>query len=73
MVKDNILSNVDFLYFSACVECLKGKLVANVRNSKIGRCDGVFDLIHTNICGPFTPSFLGGYEYFITFTDDFSR
>ena len=24
------------------------------------------------ICGPFTPTTLGGYRYFITFTDDFS-
>jgi hypothetical protein len=29
--------------------------------------------ILTNICGPFTPSTLGGYKYFITFIDDFSR
>ena len=31
------------------------------------------ELIHTDICGPFTPTVLGGYRYFITFTDDFSR
>ena len=32
-----------------------------------------FELIHTDICGPFTPTILSGYRYFITFTDDFSR
>ena len=31
------------------------------------------EIIHIDICGPFTPSTLGGYKYFITFIDDFSR
>ena len=31
------------------------------------------ELIHTDICGPFTSNTLGGYRYFITFIDDFSR
>ena len=30
-------------------------------------------VIHTDICGPFTPPVLGGYKYFITFIDDYSR
>ena len=29
-------------------------------------------MIHTDICGPLTPTALGGYKYFITFIDDFS-
>lgn len=37
------------------------------------RCRDVQGLIHTNICGPFIPFSIGGYMYFITFTDDFSR
>ena len=27
----------------------------------------------SHICGPLTPTALGGYKYFITFIDDFSR
>ena len=30
-------------------------------------------MIHTNICGPLTPTALGSYKYFITFIYDFSR
>ena len=30
------------------------------------------DLIHTDICGPISTSARGGYEYFITFIDDYS-
>ena len=31
------------------------------------------DLIHSNVCGPFSVHAKGCYEYFITFTDDYSR
>ena len=34
---------------------------------------GLLEIIHTDICGPFTSAILGGYKYFITFIDDFSR
>ena len=30
-------------------------------------------LIHTDVCGPMITQARGGYSYFITFTDDFSR
>ena len=30
-------------------------------------------LVHTDICGPFIPPALGGFRYFITFIDNFSR
>ncbi|KAJ9566748.1 hypothetical protein OSB04_002714 [Centaurea solstitialis] len=30
-------------------------------------------IIHTDVCGPFSHEARGGYRYFITFTDDFSR
>ena len=36
-------------------------------------CGGTLDLIHTDICGPLTPTALGVYKYFITFIDDLSR
>jgi transposase InsO family protein len=37
------------------------------------RSKEVLDLIHTDLCGPMSTSARGGYEYFITFTDDYSR
>ncbi|GAA0183001.1 hypothetical protein LIER_30492 [Lithospermum erythrorhizon] len=30
-------------------------------------------IIHTDVCGPMNTSARGGYNYFITFTDDYSR
>ena len=31
------------------------------------------DLIHSDVCGPFRVYARGGYEYFITFTNYYSR
>ena len=33
----------------------------------------MLELVHTDICGPMSTQAKGGYEYFITFTDDYSR
>src|SRR5688500_19634835 len=35
--------------------------------------EGLLDLIHTDVCGPLSVSAKGGFNYFITFTNDFSR
>ncbi|KAJ9679813.1 hypothetical protein PVL29_021660 [Vitis rotundifolia] len=73
LVRDGVLSNLDFSDFETCVVCLKGKMTAKTRKEKIDRCGSTLDLIHTDICGPLTPTALGGYKYFITFIDNFSR
>ena len=73
LVRDGVLSDLDFSDFETCVVYLKGKMIAKTINEKIDRCEGTLDLIHTDICGPLTPTALGCHKYFITFTDDFSR
>ena len=30
-------------------------------------------MVHTDLCGPMSTSARGGYDYFITFTGDYSR
>ena len=72
LIKDEILSNLDFLDIVTCVDCIKGKLTIKVRNAKLG-CIELLGVIHTYICGPFTHLAMGGYKYFITFIDDYSR
>ena len=37
------------------------------------RAKGCLDLIHLDVCGQFSVYARGGYGYFITFTDDYSR
>ena len=31
------------------------------------------ELVHSDVCGPLNVQARGGYEYFITFIDDYSR
>lgn len=46
---------------------------SKVRNNGANRCADVLELIHTNICGPITPTAMGGHKCFSTFIDDFIR
>ena len=34
---------------------------------------GVLELIHLDVCGPMSSTSLSGFEYYITFIDDYSR
>ena len=34
---------------------------------------GTLELIHIDVCGPMPPTYLSGYEYYVTFIDDYSR
>lgn len=63
LVRDDVLSNLDFFDLFACV---KRKLTAKVWKNTIDRCGDVLELVHTYVCGPFTSHALGGYRYFIT-------
>lgn len=73
LIKEGILPNLDFSDFETCVDCLKGKFTTKTRNTKANTCEGMLQLIHTNMCEPITPNSMGEYRYFITFIDDFSR
>ncbi|KAH9648506.1 Integrase catalytic domain-containing protein [Citrus sinensis] len=73
LIKDDILHNLDFSDFGTCVDCIKGKLTAKTRKERTRRSQQVLEMVHTDICGPFIPIAIGGYKYFITFIDDFSR
>ncbi|KAK9006918.1 hypothetical protein V6N11_019248 [Hibiscus sabdariffa] len=37
------------------------------------RASDLLGLIHSDVCGPMNTHARGGFQYFITFTDDFSR
>lgn len=53
-----------------CKGCAMGKYVKAPFPS---RATGILDLIQTNVSGKFSYISLGGYEYYITFIDDYSR
>ena len=73
LFKDEILPDLDFSDFDTCVDCIKGRLIAKIRNAKVDRCTELLGVIHIDICGSFTPLAIGDHKYFITFIDDYSR
>ena len=42
-------------------------------NAKGRRAHELLELVHTDICGPISTQAKGGYEYFVTFTNDYSK
>jgi hypothetical protein len=44
-----------------------------VKKGEAKRSAGVLEIIHTDICGPFSVKSVDGFDSFITFTDDFLR
>ena len=37
------------------------------------RVDDLLGFVHNDVCGPISSTSRGGYQYYITFTDDYSR
>lgn len=42
-------------------------------NSFVSYSTSSFDLIHADICGPYSTPSLNGFKCFLTFVDDYSR
>ena len=63
LIKDGCCMTSISLFFGICVDCIKGKLIAKTKNDKICKSGNVLELIHIDICRPFTPIALGGYKY----------
>jgi hypothetical protein len=72
LIKEEILHPLDFSNFDQCIECIKGKFVKQIKKGVV-RSTEILELIHTDICGPFPIESVGGFDSFITFTDDYSR
>ena len=58
---------------AVCEPYLEGKMTMRHFKAKGYRAKEVFDLVHVDLCGPMSTSARRGYEYFITFIDDYSR
>ena len=56
-----------------CQNCIQSKMTKRSFIAKGVKAKGCLDLIHLDVCGSFSVHARGGYEYFITFTDNYSR
>ena len=41
--------------------------------AKGNRTEDLLEIVHTNVCGPMNVKAQGGYEYYVSFIDDYSR
>ena len=55
-----------------CESCLKGKMIKRPFAAKGNRLKEVLELVHSDLCGPMNIQVRGGFEYFITFIDNYS-
>ena len=56
-----------------CRGCALGKNVQKSFSDSESRSKEILDLVHSDLCGPMTVVSLGGYHYYVTFIDDYSR
>ena len=73
LVKDGLLSSLNEVQLPLCESCLEGKMTKRSFNTKGNRSEKLLELVHTDVCGPMSVSARGGYDYYITFIDDYSR
>ena len=73
LVKSGILNSLIFEPIPICESFLEGKMTKRPFKAKGNRATKQLEFVHTDVCGPMSVQARGGYEYFITFTDDYSR
>ncbi|GJS65671.1 retrotransposon protein, putative, ty1-copia subclass [Tanacetum coccineum] len=71
--KDGVLESFDFKSDDVCESCLLGKMTKSPFTRTCKRGEGLLDLVHTDVYGPFRSATKDGKRYYVTFIDDFSR
>ena len=72
-MKNEILPQFDFSDWDICLDSIKGKQTKQISKNFAIRSNGLLELIHTDICGPFDIPSWSGERYFITFIDEFAH
>ncbi|GER47805.1 gag-pol polyprotein [Striga asiatica] len=60
-------------HYPTCESCLEGKMAKRPFTAKGYRSQEVLGLIHSDLCGPMSIQARGGFEYYVSFIDDYSR
>jgi hypothetical protein len=68
-----LLSSFDFDSFDTCESCLLGKMTKAPFTGQSERANVLLGLVDIEVCGPMSSVARGGFQYFNTFTDYFSR
>ncbi|GKB56859.1 retrotransposon protein, putative, ty1-copia subclass [Tanacetum coccineum] len=70
---DGLLKSLDDESFDVCVSCISGKMARKPFTHASERANDLLRIIHSDVCGPFRTTSREGANYYVTFTDDFSR
>ena len=70
---DGLLESRDYESLDACEPCLMGKMTKTLFSGTMERATDLLEIIHTDVCGPMSVETHGGYNCFLTFTDDLRR
>ncbi|KAA0040929.1 gag/pol protein [Cucumis melo var. makuwa] len=73
LVKIGLLNQLEDNFLPSSDSCLKGKMTKRSFTGKGFRAKTPLELVHSNLCGPMNVKAREGYEYFISFIDDYSR
>lgn len=73
MARDDPFNTLKVEPLSSCVSYLKGKMNKKSFSIKRYKVKEVLELVYCDVYGLMSPLVRGGYEYFITFTDDCSE
>jgi hypothetical protein len=71
--KHGLWSSFDFESFDTCDFCLLEKTTKTPFTSQSERASDLLGLVPIDVCGPMTSVDRGGFQFWITFTDHFSR
>jgi hypothetical protein len=72
LYKNGLLTSFDFESFDTCESCLLGKMTKTPFTAQSERVSDLLGLVHIDVCGPMSSIASGCFQYFITFTYDFS-
>ena len=72
-VKDGPLRKLNVGTLPVCESCLEGKMTKRPFSAKDERSKEPLQLVHSDVCGPLSVQARGGYEYFVSFIDNYSR
>ncbi|KAA0035445.1 putative polyprotein [Cucumis melo var. makuwa] len=73
LVKSGLLSQLEDNSLPPCDSCLEGKMTKRSFSGEGLRAKTPLKLVHSDLCRPMNVKARGGYEYFISFIDDYSR
>ena len=72
LVRDGPLQASAIGSLPTCESCIEGKMTKRPFSDKGRRATELLELVHSDVCGPLNQQARGGYEYFVTFTNDYS-